>query len=258
MSVRSIDPLRLEPSFALLSIAETDLAAARTLHAAGLHAQAVFSLQQAVEKTVKAVGLATRAIDPKDLHRTISHKAIKVYVSALEKMLNLPQLQVEDQRSMLALTAAYAQIANDHVEEFDDVGRPSADELDKWLRSSESARVDAETFGMDNAGNWDPAIAEALSAASGKSIDGATIARFVYTTLGTGFDLYWLGLATLAHAVRSRYGTKTSSPSQLYSDGTPLVAQQQRVADALEHCQLVVRQCLGVAQRFGTLVTGAG
>lgn len=255
MSVRSSDPMRLEPSFALLDIAETDLAAARTLHQAKLYGQAVFSLQQAVEKTVKAVGLATRAIEPNELQREVSHRTIKVYAAGLRKLLGLPDLDAAMEQQHLAMTAAYLGVVQDHVVSFDDVARPGTEELERWLRASESVRDDSQAFVKGSAAQWDPALLDAISLVSGMPIEGEAIARFINDVLATGADLYWLGLATFAHAVTSRYGDKTRTPSQLYNEKNPLVVQLQRIVAVLEHCQRVARQAFNVAQTFATMLT---
>jgi len=60
------EPRFLSQSLALLEIAQSDRRAALVLYQAQQFPQAIFWLQQAVEKAVKSIGLSTRAIAPSD------------------------------------------------------------------------------------------------------------------------------------------------------------------------------------------------
>src|SRR6185295_8747148 len=62
----------------LLEIARNDLRAARLLQDGGLPPQAVFFLQQAVEKIGKAYGLAMGVADPSELQKDWSHNPLKL------------------------------------------------------------------------------------------------------------------------------------------------------------------------------------
>jgi HEPN domain-containing protein len=67
----------LDLAFELLEVAETDLAAALTLHRAAHYPQAVFYLQQSVEKVGKAFGLGMGIAEPNQLHTEWSHNTLK-------------------------------------------------------------------------------------------------------------------------------------------------------------------------------------
>jgi hypothetical protein len=69
----------------LLDISEKDLAAARCLFKEKLYPQAIFYLQQAVEKATKAIGLHHKIITENELV-DIGHDAVKVYIRILEEL----------------------------------------------------------------------------------------------------------------------------------------------------------------------------
>jgi HEPN domain-containing protein len=87
------DPVLLPRSVELVKIADSDRRAADALLKAQLYPQAVFALQQAVEKTVKAIGLSTKIISTAELHGAISHRAINVYLFAMRKILAVSNAQ---------------------------------------------------------------------------------------------------------------------------------------------------------------------
>jgi hypothetical protein len=62
-----------------LSIAHQDLKAARCLYREGCYPQAVFYLEQSVEKGLKSYSIALCIIDEKEAWREISHKTLKIY-----------------------------------------------------------------------------------------------------------------------------------------------------------------------------------
>ncbi|WP_321505852.1 HEPN domain-containing protein [uncultured Methanoregula sp.] len=69
------------PQFAhnLLAMASLDLKAARALHKEGIYPQAVFYLEQSVEKGLKSYSIALGIIDEKEAWQEISHKSLKIY-----------------------------------------------------------------------------------------------------------------------------------------------------------------------------------
>lgn len=62
-----------------LAIAHQDLKAARCLYREGCYPQAVFYLEQSVEKGLKSYSIALGIIDEKEAWREISHKTLKIY-----------------------------------------------------------------------------------------------------------------------------------------------------------------------------------
>ena len=94
MGFRSRDATNLAISFA--TIAKRDAQASKTLYDMNLYANAVFSLQQAVEKDVKAVGILLGLVEPsfEDLARKVNHLSVLGLLVRLPKMLEeLPEVQ---------------------------------------------------------------------------------------------------------------------------------------------------------------------
>jgi len=71
----------------LLDIAKQDLEAARSLHEKKLYPQAVFYLEQAVEKAAKSMGLYQNVISEDEL-KDIGHESIEIYVRVVEGLKN--------------------------------------------------------------------------------------------------------------------------------------------------------------------------
>lgn len=94
------------PQFAhnLLAMAYQDLHAARHLHEGGFNPQAIFYLEQCVEKGLKSYSIASGLIDEKEVRREISHRTLKIYektwkdlqervLKAQENLKNIPILE---------------------------------------------------------------------------------------------------------------------------------------------------------------------
>lgn len=69
----------------LLDNAKLDLEASKLLYSNKIYPQAVFHLQQSVEKTVKSIYILTSDVDEKILINEIGHASIKVYKKIFEK-----------------------------------------------------------------------------------------------------------------------------------------------------------------------------
>jgi PHD/YefM family antitoxin component YafN of YafNO toxin-antitoxin module len=87
-----------------LAIAQQDLKAARCLYREGCYPQAIFYLEQSVEKGLKSYSIASGIIDEKEAWREISHKTFKIYekttkifkqrvVDAQENLKKIPNLE---------------------------------------------------------------------------------------------------------------------------------------------------------------------
>ncbi|MFA6363240.1 HEPN domain-containing protein [Methanoregula sp.] len=87
-----------------LATAQQDLKAARCLHENGYYPQAVFYLEQSVEKGLKSYSITLGIIDESEARREISHKTLKIYekstknfrqrvVTLQENLKKIPQLE---------------------------------------------------------------------------------------------------------------------------------------------------------------------
>jgi uncharacterized protein (UPF0332 family) len=81
----------------LLKIARKDLEASRILFREKLYSQAVFFLQQSVEKAAKAMGLREGLVSKKQLKQKIGHKAWMVFIEYYNIALKI-QKQLEGVR----------------------------------------------------------------------------------------------------------------------------------------------------------------
>ena len=92
----------VELALAFARIAKKDLMASAMLYEEKLYPQAVFELQQAVEKGVKAVGLLLGMVRPtkEDLTREVGHTAINSIV------IRLPERVAQLRRTLGVLAAS--------------------------------------------------------------------------------------------------------------------------------------------------------
>lgn len=213
-----------------------DRRASEVVHASGLYPQAVFALQQAVEKTVKAIGLSTRVITVGELHGAISHKAINVFLLALRKISAFGRARGADRSAMDKLDELLHAGENARSR-FANASMPTAGELTKWIDDYRELRHNLQDIHATPAGaQMVEAVKESLTEPI--PFDAAEIPRRIFEALTTIAGLYALSLATLGHAVTSRYGEGERSPIEMYGAAHPLVARLSDLND-------VARECIG-------------
>jgi hypothetical protein len=141
--------VRLALSFA--KIGKADLRASKLLYGQKLYPQAIFYLQQSVEKSVKAVGLLLSLVKPdkEDLTREVGHATIfGILVRRKERLAQL--------RSHLGVLAA-----SEHLKEGKELllklglpwGIPDPREMEAKLTSEEAAREEVERLRNLKAGD---------------------------------------------------------------------------------------------------------
>lgn len=228
------DPATLPRSIELLNIAASDRRAAQALQQAKLYPQAVFALQQAVEKTVKAIGLSTRVVSTGELHGAISHKAINVYLFAMRKILGLANGHVGDQQSVAAMNGLLL-TAEGARDRFANINKPTAGELEQWISAHRSLRDDLQGMAASPAGQQ---IVEAVSESVTTPLpfDSAEVPKRIFEAMIVLAGLYFLSLATLAHAVTSRYGEGSRSPIDIYTATHPLVTRLHDLVEIAGEC----------------------
>jgi len=69
----------------LLEIAKKDLKASKCLYDNGLYPQAVFYLQQSVEKATKTFGILSDFIDENELKDFVGHNPLKIHKKVFEE-----------------------------------------------------------------------------------------------------------------------------------------------------------------------------
>lgn len=244
----------LPQSIALLEIAQSDRRAALALYEAQQLPQAVFSLQQSVEKAVKAIGLSTRAIAPAELQSAISHRAINVYAHALRKIVAFAKVRAAEQKGIDMLDALLRRLEADR-DRFTSTAKPTSAELTKWIELFRSGRD--EIRGAIVGTGSDPKGAALMAnlvatikeeAGGPLPFDAAELPRRMFDAFIALAGLYFLSLATLAHAVSSRYGDGNRSPLAIYDQSHALVAHFGDVA-------AITGECLDIAQSTFAFVT---
>ena len=92
----------MEIDLVLLEIAKKDLEATKILFNNMLYAQAIFYLQQCIEKAIKSLGIKRKIITESDLWKEIGHKALKVFSKSYNQFRNeiasLDFLEVEGKK----------------------------------------------------------------------------------------------------------------------------------------------------------------
>lgn len=73
-------------AYDLLATAHQDLNAAKCLNKSGFYPQAVFYLQQSVEKGLKSYSVSLGIIDEEESRREISHKTLKIYEKNMNEL----------------------------------------------------------------------------------------------------------------------------------------------------------------------------
>ena len=235
----------LPQSIELLEIAQSDRSAALALYQANQLPQAVFSLQQAVEKAVKAIGLSTRAIAPAELQSAISHKAINVYAQALRKIVAFAKTRAVEPKGIDMLDRLLRGLEADR-DRFTSSAKPTPAELTGWIKLYRSGRD--ETRAMIAGAQGAELVAIVREEVGGPlPFDAAEIPRRMFDAFIALAGLYFLSLATLAHAVSSRYGDGKHSPLAIYDQSHALVAHFADMASVAE-------ECLDIAQSTFTFV----
>lgn len=228
------DPQLLPRSVALLHMAESDRRAAHLLFQQQHWPQAVFSLQQAVEKAVKAIGLSTKVISVGELQGAISHKAINVFLFAMRKILAVANARVGDQKAIATLDA-YLRAGENARDRFATTSKPTASELEQWISAHRSLREELKGVLATPAGTQ---MLEAVQETVTEPLPFATeeIPKRIFEAMIVLAGLYFLSLVTLGHAISSRYGDSTRSAIDIYTTTQPLVARLDDLIDITGEC----------------------
>lgn len=96
-----------EFAYDLLATAHQDLKAAKCLYKSGFYPQAVFYLQQCVEKELKSYSVSQGIIDEEESRREISHKTLKIYEKNMKELRRRAIAQQEKIQENPHLAAAF-------------------------------------------------------------------------------------------------------------------------------------------------------
>jgi len=249
--IASTEALRV--AHELLEVGETDLRAALALHGTAFFPQAVFYLQQGVEKIGKAFGLAIGFAEPGDLQKDWSHNTLKhseLFANYSEQQGLLSSGMPSDKIRMLI----------NELREPDRVNGAMMDFVVEWALSIVHEH---EAYTKDSK-KREEGIAEMTPSVIGQRTDPAEVAKatalgeiLADLTLEAALILpttIVLGMATLPHAVLARYPSANMTPSQRYTADYPVVGALPRLCVVGARLAVSVRTLCALAARLAMIL----
>lgn len=250
--------MKEEYIYSLIKIANNDLACAKILYRKKFYPQSLFLLQQAIEKSYKAIGLITNKIDIPE-SKNVSHD----YMKLLRKVL-LNYQDVEKERiislSLKALGKNYSdnpkniikEIENTSNKEFFNLSESEIEEffalLKKYKRKMnplkftkvKNLKEDYE-LALLNKYNSPAEVAE-INKIIASTNDGLNKEEsiFMVNFQKHSFALHIVGLITSPNFEQSRYpilkidNTGINCPIEIYTDETPIIKKQKEIMQITE------------------------
>lgn len=156
-----------------------------------------------------------------ELQTAISHRAINVYLLGLKRVIAFTSVRNPDQNA-LSLLDAWLRKGESERDRFTSIAKPTSDELAKWIAGHKSVRDEMPTLlAAASSAHMVKVVEESVK--EPLPFDPAEVPKWIFRTMVMLFELYFLSLATLAHAVSSRYGDDMRSAADIYTDKHPLV-----------------------------------
>ena len=139
-----------------------------------------------------------------------------------------------DQQSIAVLNGMLL-TAEGARDRFANTNKPTATELEQWITVHRSLRDDLQRVIASPAGQqMVDAVNESIT--SPLPFDAAEVPKRLFDAMIVLTGLYFLCLATLAHAVTSRYGEGSRSPIDIYTTAHPLVASLRDLFEIAGEC----------------------
>jgi HEPN domain-containing protein len=235
----------------LLKIARKDLEASRILFREKLYSQAVFFLQQSVEKAAKAMGLREGWVSKEQLKHNIGHRAWKVFTEISNIALKIQrQLEgVREKKHVILNIVAHDLIPllEEYKKEEKNMGSPSktdetidsvinllypvlkSGELQKILDEDVEARIHE--------------LLEPLSEITGKEL----MTKLRWEEIGGRLVLFIFSFLLERHAIWSRYPDERFSPLEYYSERTSLIKRFNEIANMIDGALKEIEQLYGIS-----------
>jgi HEPN domain-containing protein len=244
----------------LLKIARKDLEASRILFREKLYSQAVFFLQQSVEKAAKAMGLREGWVSKEQLKHNIGHRAWKVFTEisniALKIQRQLEGVREEEHVSKIlpplkdllnVITHDLIPLLEEYKKEEKNMGSPSktdetidsvinllypvlkSGELQKILDEDVEARIHE--------------LLEPLSEITGKEL----MTKLRWEEIGGRLVLFIFSFLLERHAIWSRYPDERFSPLEYYSERTSLIKRFNEIANMVDGALKEIEQLYGIS-----------
>jgi HEPN domain-containing protein len=244
----------------LLKIAHKDLEASSILFREKLYSQAVFFLQQSIEKAAKAIGLREGQVSKKQLKQKIGHKAWMVFIEYYNRALKI-QKQLEGVREeehvskiLSPLKDLLNMITHDLIpllEEYKKVEKnmsspAKTDEtidliinlLYTVLKSGELKKIldeDIEARIHE--------LLEPFSEITGKEL----MTKLRGEEIGGRLVLFIFSFLLERHATWSRYPDERFNPLEYYSERTPLIKRFNEIANMIDGALKEIEQLYGIS-----------
>lgn len=241
----------------LLEIAPGDLQAALVLHGASRYAQAIFFLQQGVEKIGKAYGLAMGLAEPAELQKDWSHNTLK----------HSEVFADYGEQQGLTSTGMAPDKVKAFIEELknpDKVTGAMMAFLVEWavslVQQHDAYKKDPNqrARGLSEMTTWavgthtDPAAVAKATALAEYLVDFSAESSLILPTTVV------LGIATAPHAVISRYPAGGVSPAKRYGAEYPVVVALPKLCLIAEALASSVRVLCELAPRLQPILAMPG
>jgi HEPN domain-containing protein len=228
----------------LLKIAHKDLEASRILFREKLYSQAVFFLQQSVEKAAKAMGLREGLVSKKQLKQKIGHKAWMVFIEyyniALKIQKQLEGVREEEHVSetlyLNIITHGLKPLFEYKKEETpgktDEIIDLIIDPLYTVIKRGEIQRPHENT----------EATLHKLLGSHYK-----IILEELMTNFGGRLVLFIFSFLLERHAIWSRYPDDEFNPLEYYNERTPLIKRFNEIANMIDGALKEIEQLYGIS-----------
>ncbi len=246
-----------------LDVSESDLKASICLYKNGFYPQAIFYLQQSVEKAAKAFGLLVGVIKFSDLMK-IRHKTLKVHKAIVENLENRLDTiyrieqdhQVGEILSFLDIKSIRKSVTEFHRQygrimsgDIPDITEERIDEIIQELNNLEfqiHQAINSINSRVEN--SISDSILDMFEYFKGWGINiefdtkeildlSKAIARKIIPYLLDGtyvsVALFNLGLVTFVHVSSSRYPEKVN-PLEIYNEKHPIIRKFQELTEIME------------------------
>jgi HEPN domain-containing protein len=235
----------------LLKIARKDLEASRILFREKLYSQAVFFLQQSVEKAAKAMGLREGWVSKEQLKHNIGHRAWKVFTEISNIALKIQrQLEgVREKKHVILNIVAHDLIPllEEYKKEEKNMGSPSKtdEKIDSAINLLYPVLKSGELQKIQD--KYTEAILHELLRSLSKITPEELLTKWKEIGGGGRLVLFVFSYLLERHAIWSRYPDERFSPLEYYSERTSLIKRFNEIANMIDGALKEIEQLYGIS-----------
>ena len=235
----------------LLKIAHKDLEASRILFREKLYSQAVFFLQQSVEKAAKAMGLREGWVSKEQLKHNIGHRAWKVFTEISNIALKIQrQLEgVREKKHVFLNIVAHDLIPllEEYKKEEKNMGSPSKtdEKIDSAINLLYPVLKSGELQKIQD--KYTEAILHELLRSLSKITPEELLTKWKEIGGGGRLVLFVFSYLLERHAIWSRYPDERFSPLEYYSERTSLIKRFNEIANMIDGALKEIEQLYGIS-----------